>query len=158
MVDRPHVIEFLSAHDCCGLTGLDCHACSVEAVSRVVMIRHPCRLLERRCSRTPTSCAACSSWPAPISGAPRSRRCCSDARPADEHIASFLLRPAATGDPGAQPPVVTLTKFRLDIADHPGPAIETVSRTLSRLRREGLIALPGRRLITLYLGLIVTLR
>jgi CRP-like cAMP-binding protein len=77
---------------------------------------------------------------------------------ADEHIASFLLRLVATGDPGAQPPVVTLTKFRLDIADHPGPAIETVSRTLSRLRREGLIALPRRRLITLYLGLIVTLR
>jgi predicted transcriptional regulator len=45
---------------------------------------------------------------------------------------------------------------RVDIADHPGLTIETVSRTLSRFRRDGLIALPGRRLITLYLGLIVT--
>jgi CRP-like cAMP-binding protein len=146
---RRQVIHFLSAQDCFGLTGLDCHSCSVEAVSRVVMIRYPRHLLEaavqsdaglaRRLFRL-----ACAEL-----GRAQEQMLLLGRKTADERIASFLLRLAAPGDAGAEQPVVTLPMSRLDIADHLGLTIETVSRTLSRFRRDGLIALPGRHEIAL---------
>jgi CRP/FNR family nitrogen fixation transcriptional regulator len=62
---------------------------------------------------------------------------------ADERVASFLLRLADAAGERADRPVVTFAMSRLDMADHLGLTIETVSRTLSRFRRHGLIDLPG---------------
>jgi CRP/FNR family transcriptional regulator, nitrogen fixation regulation protein len=61
---------------------------------------------------------------------------------AKERVASFLLglsRRAGTG--GA----IALPMSRTDIADHLGLTIESVSRTLTQLEREGVIALPAHR-------------
>jgi CRP/FNR family transcriptional regulator, anaerobic regulatory protein len=154
---RRQGIDFLSAHDCFGLTELDCHACGVEAVSRVVMIRYPRRLLETAVQSDPDLARRLFQLACAELGRAQEQMLLLGRKTADERIASFLLRLAATGDPGAQPPVLTLTMSRLDIADHLGLTIETVSRTVSRFRREALIALPGRHEIALYLGLIVTL-
>lgn len=59
-----------------------------------------------------------------------------------EKIATFLLdfaeRLAATGD-------VELPMSRVDIADHLGLTIETVSRSLTQLERSGVIGLPTNR-------------
>lgn len=63
---------------------------------------------------------------------------------AQERIAAFLLDMAArlshTGD-------VELPMPRQDIADYLGLTIETVSRTLTQLERDGLIAIPVSRRI-----------
>jgi CRP/FNR family transcriptional regulator, anaerobic regulatory protein len=60
-----------------------------------------------------------------------------------EKLADFLLklaaRTASQGDPGNK---VTLIMGRGDIADHLGLTMETVSRTFTKLRQQGLIALP----------------
>lgn len=63
---------------------------------------------------------------------------------AQERIATFLLEMAArlsrTGE-------VELPMSRQDIADYLGLTIETVSRTLTQLERDGLIAIPASRRI-----------
>ncbi|KLD73102.1 Crp/Fnr family transcriptional regulator [Xanthomonas hyacinthi] len=60
-----------------------------------------------------------------------------------EKLADFLLKLAARaarqGDPDNK---VTLPMGRGDIADHLGLTMETVSRTFTKLRQQGLIALP----------------
>jgi CRP/FNR family transcriptional regulator len=60
---------------------------------------------------------------------------------ASEKVASFLLLMAASqrgGETGIDVPMT-----RGDIADYLGLTVETVSRTLTRLRQDGLIALPN---------------
>jgi CRP/FNR family transcriptional regulator len=146
---RRQVIDFLSAGDCFGLTGVDCHVCSVEAVSRVVMIRYPRHLLESAVQSDPGLARRLFRLACADLGRAQEQMLLLGRKTAEERIASFLLRLAATGDGDAEQPVVTLAMSRLDIADHLGLTIETVSRTLSRFRRDGLIALPGRQEIAL---------
>ncbi len=60
-----------------------------------------------------------------------------------ERLASFLLRLRKRyRDNGIAEPHVALPMGRSDIADHLGLTIETVSRSFTRLRGQGLIALP----------------
>lgn len=71
---------------------------------------------------------------------------------ASERIATFLLEMLVHADPAAGSEggtTVRLPMSREDIADYLGLNVETVSRTLSRFKREGLIQLPkpGRAVI-----------
>lgn len=71
---------------------------------------------------------------------------------APERIATFLLEMLARGSGEADPgggTIVRLPMSREDIADYLGLNVETVSRTLSRFKRQGLIRLPkpGRAVI-----------
>lgn len=60
-------------------------------------------------------------------------------------LASFLLRLAAANARYDRPTdVVTLPMTREDIADFLGLTIETVSRTFTKLKTDGVIALPNR--------------
>jgi CRP-like cAMP-binding protein len=69
---------------------------------------------------------------------------------ADEKIASFLLALAERARDEHRPAyVVHVPMSRQDMADYLGLTIETVSRTLSRFRRDGLIGLPGRQQVVL---------
>lgn len=65
---------------------------------------------------------------------------------AAQKICVFLREIASRGGSDI---VVNLPMSRQDIADYLGLTIETVSRTLSRLERDGAIALPTTRQITL---------
>jgi CRP/FNR family nitrogen fixation transcriptional regulator len=69
-----------------------------------------------------------------------------DRNSATERVASFLID-WTTCFPAQD--IVTLPMARLDIADYLGLTIETVSRTLSRLQKRGLIALPNIRQVKL---------
>ncbi|QDI05781.1 cyclic nucleotide-binding domain-containing protein [Xanthomonas cerealis pv. cerealis] len=60
-----------------------------------------------------------------------------------EKLADFLLKLAArTASQGDAGNTVTLMMGRGDIADHLGLTMETVSRSFTKLRQQGLIALP----------------
>ena len=65
---------------------------------------------------------------------------------AQERIATFLLDMAARLSRGGD---MELPMTRQDIADYLGLTIETVSRTLAQLERDGLIAIPASRRIVL---------
>lgn len=146
---RRQVIDFLSEGDCFGLTGLECHTYSVEAVSRVIMIRYPRHLLEGAVQSDPGLARRLFRLACAELGRAQEQMLLLGRKTAEERIASFLLRLAAASDEGAGQPVVTLTMSRLDIADHLGLTIETVSRTLSRFKRDGLIDLLSRQEIAL---------
>ncbi len=62
---------------------------------------------------------------------------------AREKILSFLLYRQRHLDPTGRDASVDLTMSRTDIADYLGLTIETVSRTFTALRDEGLIELPN---------------
>ena len=62
---------------------------------------------------------------------------------AGERIAAFLFGMAARG-PAASTGCVGLPMTRADIADHLGLTIETVSRNMARLCRDGTIAATKR--------------
>lgn len=63
-------------------------------------------------------------------------------RSASQKVAAFLVDMA---DRGADGDKIDLAMARQDIADYLGLTIETVSRTLSQLERDGMIALPSAR-------------
>ncbi|NWG53043.1 MAG: helix-turn-helix domain-containing protein [Hydrogenophilaceae bacterium] len=63
-----------------------------------------------------------------------------------QRVAAFLLEMADRGDGGDS---IELPMSRSDIADYLGLTIETVSRTLSQLERDGFIRLPSTRTIVL---------
>jgi CRP/FNR family transcriptional regulator len=69
---------------------------------------------------------------------------------AEERVVSFLLSAARrTGADKRHPVAVELPMSRLDVADYLGLTIETVCRTISKLKRDGLIALEGRHTVVL---------
>ncbi|MDH5834174.1 Crp/Fnr family transcriptional regulator [Luteimonas kalidii] len=59
-----------------------------------------------------------------------------------ERLASFLVRLRGQMGIGADDPRMALPMGRGDIADHLGLTVETVSRSFTRLREQGVIALP----------------
>lgn len=143
---RRQVIDFLSEGDCFGLTGVARHPCSVEAMSRITMIRYARRTVEAAIEADPSLARRLFKLACVELQRARQQMLLLGRKTADERMASFLLRLA---EPDGADQVVTLTMSRLDIADHLGLTIETVSRTLSRFRRDGLIDLPNRQQILL---------
>jgi CRP/FNR family nitrogen fixation transcriptional regulator len=68
-------------------------------------------------------------------------------RSASERVCSFLLDIAARAGRGD---LVDLPMSRLDIADYLGLTIETVSRTMTQLERDGVLSLPNCRQVVLH--------
>ena len=68
---------------------------------------------------------------------------------ARERVASFLRAQALAAPCGRPRAVVALPMRRGDIADYLGLTIETVSRTLTRLRAEGIIEIPDQTRVLL---------
>ena len=69
---------------------------------------------------------------------------------ADERVATFLLDTARrTGADAVTPVEIDLPFGRLDIADYLGLTVETVSREISKLNRDGLISMMGPHRIIL---------
>lgn len=145
---RRQISGFVLPGDYLGLTGSDLHRHDIEAIadSRVCRValgqmkdlraRYPHlerKLLQRACQALDDAADAALAL--------------GRLQPA-ERLADFLLRLAARearlGDPGLR---VTLPMGRGDIADHLGLTMETVSRTFTKLRQQGLIALPHLNIV-----------
>jgi CRP/FNR family transcriptional regulator len=67
---------------------------------------------------------------------------------AAEKLASFILMMA--GRDGSDRSEVRIPMTRTDIADYLGLTVETVSRTLTKLKHDGVIALPSVYCIQLH--------
>lgn len=145
---RRQVIDFLTGGDFFGLTGLERHAFGVEAVSRVMMIRYPRRSIATAMVSNPELAYRLFQLACVELGRAQRQMLLLGRKTADERIASFLLRLADSTD-GDHGGTIALSMSRLDIADHLGLTIETVSRTFSRFKRDGLIDLHNRHEVEL---------
>jgi len=140
---RRQVCGFVLPGDYLGLSGSDNHRYDIEAIadSRVCRVglsqmkdlraRYPHlerKLLQRACQE--------------LDAAQDAALALARMQP-PEKLADFLLRLAAReAVRGETSNRVTLPMGRGDIADHLGLTMETVSRTFTKLRQQGLIALP----------------
>ena len=127
-----------------GLETGDAHTFSAEAIcdSQILVAKRSAFLAEASCD-----CAIVTEiWTQTMMHLQRAQNhmLLLGRKNAQERIAAFLLEMAArlsrTGE-------VELPMSRQDIADYLGLTIETVSRTLTQLERDGLIAIPASRWI-----------
>ncbi len=65
---------------------------------------------------------------------------------ADERLC-FLVMELLQRMPGATPGKLELPMTRQDIADYLGLTVETVSRSLAKLKREGILSIPSRHVL-----------
>jgi CRP/FNR family nitrogen fixation transcriptional regulator len=141
---RRQIGAFYLPGDVFGLETEDSHGFSAEAIgdSRILVVKrsaflakamHDCRMVAEIWKQTMTHLHRAQNHMLLLGR-----------KNAQERIVTFLLEMAArlslTGE-------VELPMSRQDIADYLGLTIETVSRTLTQLERDGLIAIPASRRI-----------
>lgn len=137
---RRLVAGFLQAGDFIGLTGSPLHRHTIEAISDALLCTFPLQGMRELCERHPEletgmlehACNALDASDANLMALARMTPV--------ERLAGFLLDMAARQHQrGAAPDRVELPMTRVDIADHLGLTVETVSRSFTRLRREELV-------------------
>jgi CRP/FNR family transcriptional regulator len=148
---RRQVLGFLGEGQCFGLTGLARHAYSAEALSPTTMVRYSRQAVEAAIQTNPALAQALFRQACVELDQAQQQMLLLGRKSACEKIASFLLGLSAhtRGDDRTAQDVVHLPMSRQDMADYLGLTIETVSRTVSRFRRLGLIGLIGRRHVAL---------
>ncbi|NWH07441.1 MAG: helix-turn-helix domain-containing protein [Alphaproteobacteria bacterium] len=142
---RRQISAFLFPGDVFGLEPGDTHTASAEAVTECEIGLAKANTLRRAAAED--SMAALGLWDLTSRELLRVREhlMLLGRKSAAERVASFLLELTARSKDGK----VSIPMSRLDIADYLGLTIETVSRTLSKLERDGTIALPTSRQIIL---------
>ena len=131
---RRQIIGFHEAGDLIGLTLADDYLYSAEGVTAVRLRRLSHLQLEALIERQPRLRNRLFSLAAHELAAAQRQMLLLGRKTARERLCSFLIE-RLRGDG----PIVELPMSRTDIADYLGLTIETVSRTLSQLRAEGLI-------------------
>lgn len=141
---RRQITGFMYPGDFLGVALNDFYAYSAEAITRVVMCRYERTRLEGLFDEYPLLEKRLLNITANELIAAQDQMLLLGRKRADERVVSFLLglarRAQRRGLP-AEP--VHLPMSRADIADYLGLTVETVSRTFSHLKREGLIELEG---------------
>jgi CRP/FNR family transcriptional regulator, nitrogen fixation regulation protein len=118
------------------------HRLSAEAVSECSVIAYRWRGLDTLCSFDDRTARLFLSCAVQALGRAQEHSLLLGRRSASQKVAAFLVDMADRGPDGDK---INLAMARQDIADYLGLTIETVSRTLSQLERDGIIALPSAR-------------
>jgi len=147
---RRQVIDFLGQGECFGLTGLARHGATVEAVSRCTVVRYSRHHLEAAIHRDPGLACRLFELACAELGQAQRQMLLLGRKTAEERIASFLLSLAERGSAAADGcAALRFAMSRQDMADYLGLTIETVSRIISRFKRDGLIALQSPQAVVL---------
>ena len=136
---RRHIAEFCFAGDCFGLPASGPRAATAEAVGDVVVMRYPQRAADRLIDESPRLARQMYDRTLRELTQTQTHTLVLSRMTAPERLASFLLEVAERRD---TPRVVDLAMSRYDIADYLGLTMETVCRTFTAFKRDGLIALP----------------
>jgi CRP/FNR family transcriptional regulator len=140
---RRQVVDFLIEGEFFGISSDRCYGYSVEAIARTTLVRYARARLEAAIEAQPELARRMFAIACTELQRARQHLLLLGRKSADEKIASFLLTLALRLAPeGDALDALQLPMSRQDMADYLGLTIETVSRTLTRLRRDGLIALP----------------
>jgi len=136
---RRHIGEFLLAGDVFGWEAADTHEFAAEAVTPVSLRRIPLSSVEERADKDRVFAQWLRRLVARQVRVTRARLVTLGRKTAAERIASFLLEMHERLQcPGKV--VIQLPMSRADMADYLGLTIETVSRGITELRRNGMIA------------------
>ena len=139
---RRLITGFLSAGHLLGLAPEGVCVYTAEAVTEVMLRRYKRTTFERLIDEVPGFARRLLAAASHELSAAQNQMLLLGRKAAAERVASFLLLMASQqgchGDGEIDVPMT-----RADIADHLGLTIETVSRTLTRLKQDGLIALPA---------------
>ena len=138
---RRQLIDFLVAGDCFGLLGAR-HTCSVEAITHTTLIKTIRAMLAAAVRQQPAVADRLIDHAAAGLARAHEHMLLLGRKSAQEKVASLLLELARRIGADEARPAFRLPISRQEMADHLGLTIETVSRTMTRLREEGLIALP----------------
>ena len=142
---RRQIVGFALPGDFLGVSAAERHGFSADAVGPVVVCRFPRTLFARFAGPKSHLLSRINEIEAGELNRARDQLVLLGRRSAEEKVASFLIgwrnRLARLDQPAA---TVPLPMGRLDIADYLGLTVETVSRTFTKLEREGVIEiLPG---------------
>lgn len=137
---RRQVIDFLGVGECFGLVGLTHHTCSVEAIVPSTLACYPLAGLDALMRSKPELAFRLLEAAGGDLHQAHGHMLLLGRKSADEKVASLLLVWARrSGSRGRDGVAFRLPMTRQDMADYLGLTIETVSRTLTRLRQDGLI-------------------
>lgn len=138
---RRQIVDFLLPGDFFGLITRHEHRFAVEAITDSTEVaRYPRGRIERLADFDPRIGRRIREAAFEAISRSQARMLILGRMSASEKVGAFLIEMAERSRSG-QPEVVDLTMSRYDIADYLGLAAETVSRTLSELRRSGAIRL-----------------
>jgi CRP/FNR family nitrogen fixation transcriptional regulator len=139
---RRQIAEFLLPGDLVGFDSLDTHHLTAEALVDTVVVRYPLRAVEALAERDGALARRLSDLTKRNLRRAHQRMFLLGRKSAVERLAAFLLEMAERMSSSSSGAII-LPMTRADIADHLGLTIETVSRTITQLRREGAITPAG---------------
>ena len=147
---RRQVIDFAFAGDLIGLGSADAEACNAQAIVSTEVKFLPLSVLLSAAARdTKVALTLYEALSRELTAA-REHLQCIGQRGATERLAMFFVVLARKNAArGCDPTTFELPMTRADIADFLGLKLETVSRTLSKLKRQGLIEIEQSKTIRL---------
>jgi CRP/FNR family transcriptional regulator len=147
---RRAITGFVFSGEIVGASFLDRNLFTAEAVGEVRLRRCPRAQMLAALARNPALSREVLAMAGDELAAAQNQMLLLARKTAPERIASFLLA-VATRVSRDDTPVreVELPMARVDIADFLGLTVETVSRVLTRLKSEGVIALPSPHRVSL---------
>ena len=148
---RRQITGFLSAGGFLGIAYEDTYAYSAEAVTRLALCRFPRRGLEALLGEMPRLERQLFSIASNELKAAQDQMLLLGRKSAEEKISTFLWQWCRRSGQGCEPGcVIDLPMNRTDIADYLGLTTETVSRTLSRFAKDGLLAIPSPHKVQIF--------
>lgn len=145
-----HVASFYFPGDMIGYCCMGTHSYSAQALTAVRVRRIPRASLERLLDKKPDIARRLLKLATEELAATRDHLLCIASKSAEAKMAAFLLALSRRNETAGEDATrVSLPMTRVDIGDYLGLTIETVSRTLSKLKRVGIIALPRTSLVVL---------
>lgn len=143
---RRQITGFVSGGQLLGLSHQGSYMYTAEAVTPLTLRRYQRPAFERRIDEEPGLARRLLSAVANELRIAQDQMLLLGRKSAAEKVASFLLALASNED-GEVAEGVELPMGRGDIADYLGLTVETVSRTFTKLRNDGLIALPNPSIV-----------
>jgi len=137
---RRQIVGFALAGDFLGMNASDRHSFSADAISAVTLCQFPSQAFARFVESRPHLLRRINELAVRELSQARDHMVLLGRRSAEEKVATFLLgwRDRLAARNGFSK-LVSLPMSRQDIADYLGLTIETVSRTFTKLERDGII-------------------
>ena len=137
------MISFYFLGDLIGYCCAGSHTFSAQALNKVRARRIPRHVVNQMVETRPGFARRLLKLAAEELSMTREHLMCLAAKSAEARMAVFLLALSRRNrDAGGDAGRIDLPMTRVDIGDYLGLTIETVSRTFSKLKRSGVIALP----------------